>query len=190
MTLQVENKKSNWPKKKKKCPVQRCCYLWKETLVQERAGLSSAFALWALPPRRDNTASGLTTHSRHCSMHFSYANNPMREIWLLSPFTDEETEVVRDSLFAQGHRAIMGSGWEVDIQQKSGSRPQALTLSTLTLFDALLLTSPLSSFPPANVPVHPQRHCKLSSCWSPWSGETPARFLPSQTFPLNKDKAD
>lgn len=156
MTLQVQNKKSNWPKKKMSSA--EMLLLMKgniDCLVQERAGLSSAFALWARPPRRANTASGLTTHSRHYSMNFSYANNPMREIWLLSPFTDEETEVVRDSLFAQAHRASMGSGWEIDIQQKSGSRPQALTLSTLTLFDILLLTSPLSSFPPANVPVSP-----------------------------------
>lgn len=138
-----------------------------DCLVQERAGLSSALALWASRPRRVNTASGLTTQSRHCSMHFSYANNPMRETRLLSPFTDEETEVLRASLFAQGHRASTGRGWEVDIQQKSGSRWQALILSTLTLFDTLQITSPLSSSLLQMLQFCPQQHYKLSNCWSP-----------------------
>lgn len=96
MTLQVQNKKSNWQRRgKKNCTVKRCCYFWKETLTvwyrTEQACLLVP-ALWASPSITE-TLTVADILCQACSMYLSYDNTLWGKYSYYPHFTDVETDI-------------------------------------------------------------------------------------------------
>jgi hypothetical protein len=117
VTLEIQNKKSNWQRTKKY--IAELLLFMKDvaTYCLWCTGESKTLLFLFCKPSSYSSKHWGWQHTRYYLVNFSYDNDPMWQMPWRFQFINEETKVLRGELFAQGHTASHG-GSETETEYK------------------------------------------------------------------------